>query len=142
MKKIFLILILSLFTTNSFADGHANANGFSITLKVPMADTAKVEEMLMKHAKWMKETHPLTGEKKLNSYSIMKGPEWKNAGDPSQGTTGNIFYVLNEFYENPAGFANHQQLGSQWSEIQEFQKMLFTYQVGYAFPGTTIETIE
>ena len=56
MKKIFLILILSLFTTNSFADGHANANGFSITLKVPIADTAKVEEILMKHAKWMKET--------------------------------------------------------------------------------------
>ena len=111
MKKIFLILILSLFTTNSFADGHANANGFSITLKVPMADAAKVEEILMKHAKWIKETHPLTGEKKLNSYSIMKGPQWKNPGDPSQGTTGNIFYVLNEVDEQTAGFGNEQEGG-------------------------------
>ena len=57
MKKIFLILILSLCTTRSFADGHANANGFSITLKIPMADEAKVEEILMKNEKWIKKTH-------------------------------------------------------------------------------------
>ena len=142
MKKILATIIFSLISTLSLADGNSNANGFSITLKVPASDVAKVEAMLVSHYKWMKETHPMTGDKKLNSYSVMKGPEWNNPADPSQGMTGNMYFVLNEFYENPSGFANHQELGSKWSQIQEFQTMLFTYVVGYAFPGTTIATID
>ena len=142
MKKIITILMLSLFSTIANADGHAKANAFAITLKVPASDVAKVEEMLKTHHKWMKETHPMTGEKKLNSYSILKGPEWNNPADPSQGMTGNMYFILTEYYENPAGFQNHQELGSKWPMIQEFQQMLFTYVVGYTFPGTTVATIE
>ena len=55
----------------------------------------------------------------------MKGPEWNNPADPSQGMT----VLLNEFYENPSGFAkNLVQSG-----------LFFTYVVGYE---TTIATIE
>jgi len=35
MKKIIATIILSLISTLSFADGHSNANGFAITIKVP-----------------------------------------------------------------------------------------------------------
>ena len=142
MKKIIIVLVLSLFTTIANADGHAKANAFAITLKVPASDIAKVEEMLKTHHKWMKETHPMTGEKKLNSYSVIKGPEWNNPADPSQGMTGNMYFILTEYYENPAGFQNHQELGSKWPMIQEFQQMLFSYVVGYTFPGTTVVTIK
>ncbi len=41
--------MLSLFTTIANADGHAKANAFAITLKVPASDVAKVEEMLKTH---------------------------------------------------------------------------------------------
>ena len=70
MKKLLIVLVLSLFTTVSHADGHGKANAFAITLKVPASDVAKVEEMLKTHHKWMKETHPMTGEKKINSYNL------------------------------------------------------------------------
>ena len=43
--------MLSLFTTIANADGHAKANAFAITLKVPASDVAKVEEMLKTHHK-------------------------------------------------------------------------------------------
>jgi hypothetical protein len=56
--------------------------------------------------------------------------------------TGNMYFILTEYYENPAGFQNHQELGSKWPMIQEFQQMLFSYVVGYTFPGTTIATID
>ena len=142
MKSIITILMLSLFSTIANADGHAKANAFAITLKVPASDVAKVEEMLRTHHKWMKETHPMTGEKKLNSYSIIKGPEWNNPADPSKGMTGNMYFILTEYYENPAGFQNHQELGNKWPMIQEFQQMLFSYVVGYTLTETTIETID
>ena len=49
MKKLLIVLVLSLFTTVSHADGHGKANAFAITLKVPASDVAKVEEMLKTH---------------------------------------------------------------------------------------------
>ena len=54
MKKIIATIILSLISTLSFADGHSNANGFAITIKVPASDVAKVEAMLVSHYNWMK----------------------------------------------------------------------------------------
>ena len=137
MKKIFLILILSLFTTSSFADGHANANGFSITLKVPMADAAKVEEMLMKHAKWIKETHPLTGEKKLNSYSIMKGPQWKNPGE----------YIVKVVYgeanisETSFNFVTANKLIQTSDNYEVDAGDSGTFDIRYSIRGATLDNI-
>ena len=62
MKKLLIVLVLSLFTTVSHADGHGKANAFAITLKVPASDVAKVEEMLKTHHKWMKDCLLYTSE--------------------------------------------------------------------------------
>ena len=35
MKKLLIILLLSLFSSLSLADGHMQANSFAVTLKVP-----------------------------------------------------------------------------------------------------------
>jgi len=44
MKRIITIIMLSLFSTIANADGHAKANAFAITLKVPASDVLKLRK--------------------------------------------------------------------------------------------------
>ena len=103
MRLIFAsLLVAAFFSATVKADGHNGANAFGVALKVPAADIEKVEALLASHREFMGSTHTVEGDKdvRLNSYTVLKGPEMKNPMDPSQGTTVAMFYILTEHYEN------------------------------------------
>jgi hypothetical protein len=83
----------------------------------PPDQVAEGERLFRSHAAWMEKTHPRTGEKALLQYTVSKSPEPKNPLDPSAGTTGNICFILNEYYESQAGVANHfEQAQATWED--------------------------
>ena len=138
MKKLLIILLLSLFSSLSLADGHMQANSFAVTLKVPQEDVARVEALLQSHHQFMHDDHSLSGENRLNSYSIVKGFEVVDMTDPSKGLTGNVFYFLSEHYETPMGLQMHGEAGENWKDLSELQAIMYEYQVAVAFPGEVI----
>ncbi|HBQ22616.1 MAG: hypothetical protein DBW67_08340 [SAR116 cluster bacterium] len=131
------LLFAVLFSSTANAGGHDNANAFGVALKVPAADIEKVEALLASHREFMASTHSVDGDKdvRLNSYTVLKGPEMKNPLDPSEGTTGAMIYILTEHYETPKGLKKHLEAGANWEDIEEMNEMLGKYAVGLTFPG-------
>ena len=86
----------------------------------------------------MHDKHSLSGENRLNSYSIVKGYEVVDMTDPSKGLTGNVFYFLSEHYETPMGLQMHGEAGENWKDLSELQAIMYKYQVAVAFPGEVI----
>ena len=118
IKKILVLLTFTLFIHGySHADDHMTPNSFAVTLKVPEADVAKVEALLQSHHQFMHDKHSLSGENRLNSYSIVKGYEVVDMTDPSKGLTGNVFYFLSEHYETPMGLQMHGEAGENWKDL-------------------------
>jgi hypothetical protein len=72
-------------------------------------DVAEGDRLFEAHAKWMT-GHERSGDAALRSYSISKGPELSNPLDPDSSPTGNTIFVLDEFYESPAGPVEHWRL--------------------------------
>ena len=138
MKKLLIILLLSLFSSLSLADDHMTPNSFAVTLKVPEADVAKVEALLQSHHQFMHDKHSLSGENRLNSYSIVKGYEAVDMTDPSKGLTGNVFYFLSEHYETPMGLQMHSEAGKNFKDRSELQEIMYKYHVAVAYPGEVI----
>ena len=138
MRLIFAsLLVAAFFSATVKADGHNDANAFGVALKVPAADIEKVESLQGDHREFMESTHTVEGDKdvRLNSYTVLKGPEMKNPMDPSQGTTGAMFYILTEHYETPNGLKKHLEAGSKWKDIGAMQEMMGKYAVGMTYPG-------
>ena len=138
MRLIFAsLLVAAFFSASVKADGHHEANAFGVALKVPAADVEKIEALLASHREFMESTHTVEGDKdvRLNSYTVLKGPEMKNPMDPSQGTTGAMFYILTEHYETPNGLKKHLEASSGWKDIGAMQEMMGKYAVGMTFPG-------
>ena len=138
MRLILTTLLFAMFFSASVkADGHNKADAFGIALKVPAADIEKVEALLASHREFMKSTHSVEGDEdvRLNSYTVLKGPEMKNPMDPSQGTTGAMFYILTEHYETPNGLKKHLEAGSKWKDIGKMNEMMGKYAVGMTYPG-------
>ena len=69
---------------------------------------AEWDRIFASHGEWMK-GHPRDGDTALLSYTISKGPELSNPLDPNSEPTGKTIYVLDEYYESPAGVARHWQ---------------------------------
>ena len=113
-------------------------NSFAVTLKVPEADVAKVEALLQSHHQFMHDKHSLSGENRLNSYSIVKGYEAVDMTDPSKGLTGNVFYFLSEHYETPMGLQMHSEAGKNFKDRSELQEIMYKYHVAVAYPGEVI----
>ena len=85
MRLVFVsLLVAAFFSASVKADGHKEANAFGFALKVPAADIEKVEALLASHREFMESTHTVDGDKnvRLNSYTVLKGPEMKNPMDP------------------------------------------------------------
>ncbi len=80
-----------------------------ITWTVGPEDVAEGDRLFAIHAKWMT-GHVREGPTALRSYSISKGPEHENTLDPDSPQTGNTVFVLDEFYESPAGPIEHWRL--------------------------------
>ncbi len=77
----------------------------------------KGDRIFASHAEWMK-GHPREGDVALLDYSISKRPELSNPMDPSSEPTGKTIFVLDEYYESPAGIARHWQDGmDNWPDL-------------------------
>jgi hypothetical protein len=79
-------------------------------------DVAEWDRIFASHGEWMK-GHPREGDAALLSYTISKGPELSNPLDPNSEPTGKTIYVLDEYYESPAGVPRHwQDAIDNWAE--------------------------
>ena len=138
MKKILFTLLLIIFANLSFAESHMQADSFAVVLKVPAEEVEKMESLIDSHHDFMHRDHSLSGENRLNSYSVVKGFEYKDPTDPSKGLTGNVYYFLSEPYQTPMGLQMHMEAGENWDGLAEMQSMMFQYGLAIAWPGEVI----
>src|SRR5207253_9788347 len=75
------------------------------------------DRIFASHGEWMK-GHPREGDVALLDYTVSKGPELSNPMDPSSEPTGKTIFVLDEYYESPAGIARHwQDATDNWPDL-------------------------
>ncbi len=80
-------------------------------------DAADGDRLFASHGEWMK-GHPREGDTALLSYTISRGPELANPLDPGSEPTGNTIFVLDEYYEAPAGVARHwEDAIANWTDL-------------------------
>ncbi len=80
-------------------------------------DVAEGDRIFASHGPWMK-GHPREGDVALLEYTVSKGPELSNPLDPSSEPTGRTIFVLDEYYESPAGIARHwQDAADNWPDL-------------------------
>jgi hypothetical protein len=83
-------------------------------------DVEAGDRLFESHGKWMTD-HPREGNTALLDYSISKGPELENPVDPNSAPTGDTIFVLDEFYESPAGVVEHwKQAVETWQDLGAF----------------------
>ena len=110
----------------------ASKNGqltFNFALSVPADKAEEVEEMIATDAAWMRETHSLEADGRIHlvDYHVAKAEEMKNLLDPSEGTTGNILYSINEVYVESDGIDRHMAQGMQWEHFMAFAGTIMEY---------------
>ena len=110
----------------------ASKNGqltFNFALSVSADKAEEVEEMIATHAAWMRETHSLEADGRIHlvDYHVAKAEEMKNLLDPSEGTTGNILYSINEVYVESDGIDRHMAQGMQWEHFMAFAGTITEY---------------
>ena len=91
---------------------HMGKSHIVIMFTVSPDDVAEGDLIFASHGQWMK-GHPRQGDIALLEYTISKGPELANPLDPNSEPTGKTIFVLDEYYESPAGIANH------WKDAME-----------------------
>ena len=77
-----------------------------IVWTVDSSDEGEWDRIFTSHGEWMT-GHPRDGDVALLSCTISKGPERSNPLDPSSEPTGKTMFVLDEYYESPAGITRH-----------------------------------
>jgi hypothetical protein len=104
-------------------------------------DVAEGDRFFASHGEWMK-GHPREGDTALLSYSISKGPELSNPLDPSSEPTGNTIFVLDEFYESPAGVARHwQDAIGNWQDLGALVEWSAKGKVATLHSGTAVQAL-
>lgn len=104
-------------------------------------DVAEGDRIFESHGKWMT-GHSREGETALLDYSISKGPELENPLDPNSPETGNTMFVLDEFYESPAGVVEHWRLaGENWQDLDAFMKWSAKTKVSTMHNGTLVQAL-
>jgi hypothetical protein len=87
-----------------------------IVWSVDSSDEGEWDRIFASHGTWMT-GHPRDGNVALLSYKISKGPELTNPLDPGSEPTGRTMYVLDEYYESPAGITRHWEEGMEtWAD--------------------------
>ena len=85
-------------------------------------DVEAGDRLFESHGKWMT-GHSREGDTALLDYSISKGPELENPVDPNSAPTGDTIFVLDEFYESPAGVVEHwKQAVESWQDLSTFME--------------------
>ena len=96
---------------------HMGKSHIIIMWTVGPDDVAEGDRLFASHGEWMK-GHPREGDVALLDYTISKGAELSNPLDPNSEPTGKTIFVLDEYYESPAGIVNHWQNASDnWSDL-------------------------
>lgn len=104
-------------------------------------DVSEWDRIFASHAEWMKD-HPREGETALLSYTISKGPELSNPLDPGSEPTGKTIYVLDEYYESPAGVARHwQDAMGNWKDLGALVDASARATVATQHSGTVIQAL-
>ena len=117
---------------------------FNFALCVSSEDVKAVEKAIADHADWMRKTHSLEagGGIHLVDYYVAKADEQNNIADPSQGTTGNILYSINETYVLPEGIDQHMEQGMKWEGFEQFVGTLQKYGKVLIGGGTVIQAMQ
>ena len=87
-----------------------------IMMTVGADDVAEGDRIFASHGEWMK-GHPREGDVALLGYTVSRAPELSNPMDPSSEPTGRTTFVIDEYYESPAGIARHWQDTMSWPEM-------------------------
>ena len=96
---------------------HMGKSHLVIVFTVGPDDVAEGDRLFASHGEFMKR-HPREGDLALLDYSVSKGPELSNSLDPNSEPTGNTSFVVDEYYESPAGIARHwQDTTDNWPEM-------------------------
>jgi len=104
-------------------------------------DVAEADRIFASHGEWMK-GHPRKGDTALLSYSISKGPELANPLDPNSEPTGNTIFLLDEFYESPAGIARHwQDATDNWKDLGAVVELSAKGKVATLHSGTVVQAL-
>ena len=124
----------------------ASKNGqltFNFALSVSADKAEEVEEMIATHAAWMRETHSLEADGRIHlvDYHVAKAEEMKNLLDPSEGTTGNILYSINEVYVESDGIDRHMAQGMQWEHFMAFAGTIMEYGKVLIAGGSVIQSM-
>ena len=116
---------------------------FNFALSVPADKAETVEGVIATHAAWMRETHSLEADGRIHlvDYHVAKAEEMNNLLDPSEGTTGNILYSINEVYVEKDGIDQHMGKAMQWEHIQDFVGTLTEYGKVLIGGGTVIHSM-
>ncbi len=105
------------------------------------ADVAEGDRIFASHAEWIK-GHPRQGDTALLSYSISKGPELANPLDPNSAPTGNTIFVLDEFYESPAGVPRHwEDAIANWKDLGAIVEWSAKGKVATLHSGTAVQAL-
>jgi hypothetical protein len=108
---------------------------------VGTGDVAEWDRIFASHGEWMK-GHPREGDTALLSYTISKGPELSNPLDPTSAPTGNTIYVLDEYYESPAGVTRHWQDATEnWKDLGAVVESSAKATVATLHSGTIVQAL-
>lgn len=104
-------------------------------------DVAEGDRLFASHGEWMK-GHPREGDTALLEYAVSKGPELSNPLDPNSEPTGRTIFVLDEYYESPAGIARHwQDAAENWSDLPEVMAWSAKATVATLHNGTAVHAL-
>jgi hypothetical protein len=96
---------------------HMGKSHLVIMFTVGPDDVAEGDRIFASHGEWMK-GHAREGAEALLDYTVSKGSELSNPMDPSSEPTGKTIFVIDEYYESPAGIARHWQDATEnWSDM-------------------------
>ena len=115
---------------------------FNLNMKVPADTVADVEAEIKTHAKWMRDTHSYDDSKiQLVHYYVSKSDELVNFADPSQGTTGNVLFSINEVYVHSEGIGQHLDAAGSMPNAPGFFEVMGKFGEVLVINGEVIETM-
>ena len=120
---------------------HMGETHLTIMFTVEAEDVAEGDRLFASHGQWMK-GHPREGDVALVEYTVSKGPELSNPLDPNSEPTGRTIFVLDEYYESPAGIARHwQDSADNWPDMSAVLAWGAKAEVATLHNGTTVQAL-
>ena len=120
---------------------HMGKSHLTIMFTVEAENVAEGDRLFASHGQWMK-GHPREGDVALLEYTVSKGPELSNPLDPNSEPTGRTIFVLDEYYESPAGIARHwQDSADNWPDMSAVLAWGAKAEVATLHNGTTVQAL-